>query len=125
MRRTKIICTIGPSSEDSSTLKKLAKAGMNVARINLSHGDAKYRNTLLKRIRKLNEGLTFPISVILDTRGAEIRTGVVPHPIIIEKNQEVVFSPDPLPDESRTVIIVNYDRFYRDIPETNEIQGYD
>lgn len=74
-RRTKIICTIGPATESYESLEKLANLGMNVARINLSHGPYKYHEHKVKAINELNEKRREKIAILLDTRGPEIRTG--------------------------------------------------
>ena len=73
MRRTKIICTIGPSSQDEDMLRKIILAGMNVARFNFSHGDYEEHGLKLKRTRKISRELNLPVAVLLDTRGPEIR----------------------------------------------------
>jgi len=74
MRRTKIICTIGPKTESEEMIKKLAEAGMNIARINMSHGDGKWNKIIMNRIKKISYQTTFPIGLMLDTQGPEIRT---------------------------------------------------
>ena len=73
MRRTKIICTIGPSSQDEDMLRKIILAGMNVARFNFSHGDYEEHGLKLERTRKISRELNLPVAVLLDTRGPEIR----------------------------------------------------
>ena len=77
MRKTKIICTMGPNTDDEEMMRKLVKAGMDVARFNFSHGDheeQKIRMDLLKKVRK---ELKLPIAILLDTKGPEIRTGLL------------------------------------------------
>ncbi|MBE5835828.1 MAG: pyruvate kinase [Butyrivibrio sp.] len=73
MRRTKIICTIGPASESEENLREIMKAGMNVARFNFSHGSHAEHKRKFERIRKLREELHLPIATMLDTKGPEIR----------------------------------------------------
>ena len=73
MRRTKIICTIGPASESEENLREIMKAGMNVARFNFSHGSHAEHKRKFERIRKLREELQLPIATMLDTKGPEIR----------------------------------------------------
>ncbi len=72
-RKTKIICTIGPASQDQETLKKLMKAGMNVCRLNFSHGDYDEQRGKLVNIRAVREELGLPVATLLDTKGPEIR----------------------------------------------------
>lgn len=74
MRRSKIIATIGPKTESEEMIKKLAEAGMNIARINLSHGTHEWTSMVIKRIKKVGQMTHFPIGLMLDTQGPEIRT---------------------------------------------------
>lgn len=75
MRRTKIVCTIGPASESVETLVNLMEAGMNVARLNFSHGDYEEHGARIKNIREAAEKTGKTIAILLDTKGPEIRTG--------------------------------------------------
>ena len=74
MRKTKIICTIGPSSESEENLRKLMLAGMNVARMNFSHGSFEEHGAKIVKIKKLREELGLHTALLLDTKGPEIRT---------------------------------------------------
>ena len=76
MRKTKIICTIGPASEREDVLKKMCQAGMNVARLNFSHGTHEEHLSKIERIKKVREELDLPIAIMLDTKGPEYRIGV-------------------------------------------------
>ena len=71
----KIVCTIGPSSENYGTLMSMAKAGMNVARLNFSHGDYEGHEKKLNLVRRVKRDAGAPIAALLDTKGPEIRTG--------------------------------------------------
>ncbi len=73
----KIVCTIGPASEKYEVLKAMAEAGMNVARLNFSHGDYEGHERKLKLIRQVERDLDMPLPALLDTKGPEIRTGEV------------------------------------------------
>lgn len=75
MRKTKIICTIGPATSSYPMLEKLAHAGMDIVRLNMSHGDHASASAVIKAIKTLNRKITYPIAVLLDTQGPEIRTG--------------------------------------------------
>lgn len=75
MRKTKIVCTIGPATSSYEMLEKLALAGMNVVRLNMSHGDHAFHAGVIKNIRRLNQHLPYHVAVLLDTQGPEIRTG--------------------------------------------------
>ena len=74
MRKTKIVCTIGPASESIETLTELIEAGMNVARLNFSHGDFEEHGARIENIRKAGKTLGKDIAILLDTKGPEIRT---------------------------------------------------
>ncbi|BBI34987.1 pyruvate kinase [Cohnella abietis] len=75
MRKTKIVCTIGPSSESLENTKKLITAGMNVARLNFSHGDFEEHGNRIKTIRQASQELNKTVAILLDTKGPEIRLG--------------------------------------------------
>ena len=75
MRKTKIVCTIGPASDNEEILIAMAKAGMNVARCNFSHGDHPQHKARMDMIKKVREELNLPIAIMLDTKGPEYRTG--------------------------------------------------
>ena len=74
MRKTKIICTIGPTSESEETIRELIKAGMNVSRHNFSHGDHPTHKVKMERVRSAAEELGKTVAILLDTKGPEIRT---------------------------------------------------
>lgn len=74
MRKTKIVCTIGPASESEETLEKLIEAGMNVARLNFSHGSHEEHAGRIERIKKVSKKLGKIVGILLDTKGPEIRT---------------------------------------------------
>ncbi len=75
MRKTKIVCTIGPASESEEMLRKLCLAGMNVARLNFSHGTHEEHQVRINTIKKVREELGLPIAIMLDTKGPEFRIG--------------------------------------------------
>ncbi|WZL72099.1 pyruvate kinase [Clostridiaceae bacterium 35-E11] len=75
MRKTKIVCTIGPASEKKDTLTKLIESGMNVARLNFSHGTHQEHQKRIDTIKEVRKMLKVPIAILLDTKGPEIRTG--------------------------------------------------
>lgn len=75
MRKTKIVCTLGPASASAEVMEKMLKAGMNVARLNFSHGDHEGHGKTIDTFRKVRDSLCIPAAVMLDTKGPEIRTG--------------------------------------------------
>ena len=76
MRKTKIICTMGPATMDQEVLKKLCLGGMNVARMNFSHGSHDSHLEQLNLLQEIREQLGLPIGTMCDTKGPEIRTGL-------------------------------------------------
>jgi pyruvate kinase len=77
MRRTKIVCTIGPASQSETVLKGLIQAGMDVARLNFSHGDYAFHARIIKRIRQLAHRLGRPVAILQDLQGPKIRVGPI------------------------------------------------
>ena len=75
-RKTKIVGTVGPASESKEVLRELMKAGLNVARINFSHGGYEENKNKIDNIKAVREELDLPVALMLDTKGPEIRTGV-------------------------------------------------
>ena len=73
MRKTKIVCTIGPSCDSEELLAEMCKAGMNVARLNFSHGTHDEHLERINRIKRVREKLGLPIAIMLDTKGPEYR----------------------------------------------------
>ena len=97
LRKTKIVCTIGPASESEEMLTKLANAGMNVARINFSHGGFEENAVKIDTIKKVRTALNKPIPLCLDTKGPEIRTGKLEsgdEKVKIEEGQKFTFLHD-------------------------------
>ncbi|WP_447550532.1 pyruvate kinase [Staphylococcus epidermidis] len=93
MRKTKIVCTIGPDSESEEMLEKLMNAGMNVARLNFSHGSHEEHKARIDTIRKVAKRLNKTIGLLLDTKGPEIRThNMKDGLIVLEKGKEVIVS---------------------------------
>ena len=76
-KRTKIVCTMGPATESDEVLRELIKNGMNVARFNFSHGSHAYHRQNIERVRSISEELGIPVAIMLDTKGPEVRTGLL------------------------------------------------
>lgn len=119
LRFTKIICTLGPSVDAPEHILHMATAGMNVSRVNLSHGSREQHRSFMRMVRDLNaQGALAKmnpsiscLSLLVDTKGAEIRTGECDPPVTIAKGQEVIFSFLEHPKERRPVILVNHEGF--------------
>ena len=76
MRKTKIICTMGPATDSDEVLEKLMQGGMNVARFNFSHGSHEEQKERMDRLKAMREKCGKPVAMLLDTKGPEIRTGI-------------------------------------------------
>lgn len=76
MRKTKIVCTLGPSTDDPQVMRELMLAGMNVARFNFSHGTHEDHLDRLKLVKRMRAELGLPIATMLDTKGPEVRIGL-------------------------------------------------
>ncbi len=94
-RRAKIVCTIGPASSSDATLGKLVAAGMNVARLNLSHGSHEEHTTSYRRIRARTTRHGQALGVLLDLQGPKLRLGDLAEPIKLRRGQRVVLVPGP------------------------------
>ena len=121
MRKTKIVCTIGPASESPETLEKLIEAGMNVARLNFSHGSHEEHEGRINTIREVAEKLGKPVGILLDTKGPEIRTHNM-------RNGELHLSVGQVIDISMTEVegtekcfSITYDRLIEDVDQNSII----
>ncbi len=103
MRKTKIVCTIGPASDSLEMMKKMIEAGMDVARLNFSHGTHEEHEARIKRLRQAIEETGKNVALMLDTKGPEIRTGYVKGDRVIlrEEAQVVITTLDVIGDENR------------------------
>lgn len=114
-RRTKLICTIGPSSCSSEMLATLAANGMNVARLNMCHGDQDWHRQIIQRIKKLNQEKGYSVAIMIDTEGSEVHTNELEEPIKAEKGQEYTFTVRDLASIKGPAFRVNYDGFVDDV----------
>ena len=115
MRKTKIICTIGPATESIEMLEKLANAGMNVARLNMSHGDHESHARIIQSIHQLNKKLNHPIAILLDTQGPEIRTGDMVNDLHLEEGDTISIVARGAEDVESSSIHINYDDLINDV----------
>ncbi|AVL78017.1 pyruvate kinase [Staphylococcus cohnii] len=121
MRKTKIVCTIGPASESEEMLEKLIKAGMNVARLNFSHGDHAEHKARIDRIREVSQKLGKTVAILLDTKGPEIRThNMKDGAIELEKGTEVIVSMTEV-EGTPEKFSVTYDNLINDVQEGSYI----
>ncbi len=115
MRKTKIVCTIGPKTWDKEAMLKLAQGGMNVARLNLSHGDQEQHARTIKTIREVNDELGTNIGIMLDSKGPEIRSGDLKQPLQLEVGDEIIFTVERIAEYPDGVVEINYDGFINDV----------
>lgn len=115
MRKTKIVCTLGPATDNVEILKELMLEGMNVARINFSHGNYQDQEDRINMFKKVRDELKMPIPLLLDTQGPEIRIGKFENnEILLEKGQEFTLTNN---DEigNKTKVSITYKTLYEEI----------
>lgn len=106
MRKTKIICTIGPACSNEAMLEKMCLAGMNVARLNFSHGTHDDHKKRIEMIKAVRERLKTPIGIMLDTKGPEYRIGIFENGSVeIEQGQEFIFTTDDIVGNEKCVSV--------------------
>ena len=105
MRKTKIICTLGPATDNEAVLKGLMENGMNVARINMSHQSHADQKVRIDTVKRLREELNLPVAILIDTKGPEIRLGVLKEKVLSRCSRNV--------DELWRVIKEEFDLFVR------------
>ena len=109
MRKTKIICTIGLATASYDMLEKLYRAGMNVVRLNMSHGDHASHARIIKAIRTINRKVKYAIPVLLDTQGPEIRTGHLAQDLNLEEGSEISIVVRGAGDVEESSIQIDYE----------------
>ncbi|RGY97591.1 pyruvate kinase [Clostridium sp. AM58-1XD] len=122
MKKTKIICTMGPNTNDRELLKELALNGMDIARFNFSHGDYEEHKSRLELLQSIREELDLPIAALLDTKGPEIRTGLLKDDkkVTLKEGQTFTLTTrEVLSDEN--IAYINYDRLHEDVAAGNKI----
>lgn len=115
MRKTKIICTIGPASEQEEILTQMCLAGMNVARLNFSHGSHEEHQAKIDLIKKVRQKLDLPIAIMLDTKGPEYRIGTFANKkISLSEGDVFIFTTEDIVGDERHVS-VNYKHLPEDL----------
>ena len=116
MRKTKIICTLGPAVDENDGIKKLMQNGMNCARLNFSHGSHEEHLERINKVKKYRKELDLPIAILLDTKGPEIRTLTFENGSIIIKNgQKFTFVCDNNYIGNQDSVGVNFPDLYKDV----------
>jgi pyruvate kinase len=112
MRKTKIVCTIGPSSESLPMIHQLIKAGMNVARLNFSHGDFEEHGNRIKIIKQARTELNCHVAILLDTKGPEIRTGkLAAESAELVQDEHIVLTTDEIEGDAKRLSVT-----YKNLP---------
>ncbi len=115
MRKTKIICTIGPASMNETTLRGMVEAGMNVARMNFSHGDHAEQKEKMDLVKKVREDMNQPISIMLDTKGPEYRIGTFKDgPVTVNEGDTFTFTVDDVEGDN-TKVSVSYKKLNKEL----------
>ena len=115
MKRTKIVCTIGPATMDKEVLKKMMLAGMNVGRFNFSHGSFEDQERYFTPFVEAREELGLPVATLLDTQGPEIRTGkLIENPVVLKADDEFTLVNEEIIGDSSKVT-VTYKELYNDV----------
>lgn len=122
MRRTKIICTMGPSTEDLNTIKDIINAGMNIARLNLSHGTHDSHQKMFNNIRKISKELGKSIGIMIDLQGPKIRTGYLKEhkPINLIKGNKIILTTENI-EGMPEKISTDYEHLPEDVRPGNKI----
>ena len=124
MKKTRIVATIGPVTDSYEKLRALAEAGVNVFRLNFSHGEHVWHRDLVNKIRRLEKELSTHFPIVLDTKGPEIRSGDIDKPIELVPGERIIFSTRDAcrqcqavsdPTNGEIVVGVNYDDFVNDV----------
>ena len=122
IRKTKIVCTLGPAVDDFESIKRLIESGMNVARLNFSHGSHDEHRGRIQHIRDASFELDTPVAIMLDTKGPEIRTGDIADggTIELQHNHKVVMTTEQV-DGTADRLSVSYDKLPEDVEPGHHI----
>ena len=112
MRKTKIVCTLGPSTDDEAVLRELILSGMNVARLNMSHGTHEEQKRRADMVKKLRKELDVPVAILLDTKGPEIRTGKFAEKVMLTHGQKYTLTTNERPGDAEGCSIT-----FKDLPK--------
>ncbi len=119
--KTKIVCTIGPASDNADKLKEMLKAGMNVARFNFAHGTHETHKKTLDLIRSVSKEIGIPVAILFDTKGPEIRTGKTKTgKITLEEGKEIIITTDEV-EGTEQMLSVSYKQIDKEVSAGNHI----
>ena len=115
MRKTKVICTLGPATEKTEILRQLIEKGADVFRLNMSHANRSWVREIVPRIRKLADEVARPVGILLDTQGPAIRTGDLKSPLHLKKGDTLEFKVRGARSTAKYSVDVNYAGFVDDV----------
>ena len=123
VKKTKIVCTIGPKSESKEMLAKLVANGMNVMRLNFSHGDFEEHGGRITKLREICQETGKNVAILLDTKGPEIRTVKLKNgdDVLLKAGQEFTLSTDQRIVGDNTVVAVTYEDLTKDLVVGNTV----
>lgn len=114
MKNTKMVATIGPASESEEVLRALFEEGVNVARLNFSHGSHEEHKIKIDRIKKLRKEMDLPIGIMLDTKGPEIRLGEIEGEVLLEIGDKFILTREDLIGD-KSIASISYKDLYKDL----------
>ena len=114
MRRTKIICTLGPATDSYETLVSMVHAGMNVCRYNMAHGNHDEQQMRIDLAKKVREDLNVPLALMVDIKGPEVRTGQVDNPFEVNVGDKIIFTGEQIPAHDN-IVPINYPDIAKDV----------
>jgi pyruvate kinase len=109
MRKTKIICTLGPATSTYEMIEQMHDAGMNIIRLNMSHASQAWAQRMIEHVVELNKHSTFPVGILLDTQGPEIRTGVRESDLDLKAGDEISITVRDGVSVEESSIRINYE----------------
>lgn len=121
-RRTKIVCTLGPASSNEETIRAMIRAGMDVARLNFSHGTHSYHKKLIDRVRSASEAEGKRIAILLDLQGPKLRVGdVAGGEVLLHEGRKLIITPHPIEESTAERIHVSYPTLATDLDIGGEV----
>lgn len=122
MKKTKIICTMGPNADNRETLKALVENGMDIARFNFSHGDHEEQQARFDLLKSVRDEMKKPIAILLDTKGPEIRTGLLENggKVVLKEGEEFILTSKEIKGNEK-MVYQTYSQLAKDVKPGNTI----
>lgn len=116
MKKTKIICTMGPNADKRETLKALVENGMDIARFNFSHGDHEEQKARFDLLKSVRDEMKKPIAILLDTKGPEIRTGLLENggKVVLKEGEEFILTSKEIKGNEK-MVYQTYSQLAKDV----------